>query len=266
MDFATTPRKPLADKPITQKREKMSNIRDHYENLLADHYSWLFGGFEAKVAENESFLAAHGITPQGNRRAIDLGSGSGFQSIPLARAGFQVTAVDLSPKLLTELNKRRDELPIMTVEDDLLNFSGHLQGNVELCVCMGDTLTHLDSRGAIEKLCRLVFAALEENGRFVMTFRDLTHELEGLDRFIPIRSDAHTIFSCFLEYESEHVKVHDLVYERIDSSWNLKKSFYRKCRVPFAWIKEILAAVGFNLHLATLDKGLVTIIASKQSR
>lgn len=242
----------------------MSYIHDHYENLLADHYSWLFGGFDAKVAENERFLAAHGISPQGNRRAIDLGSGSGFQSIPLARVGFQVTAIDLSPKLLSELNTRRDELPIMTVEDDLLNFPGHLQGKVELCVCMGDTLTHLDSRETVEKLCRLVFAALEENGRFVLTFRDLTYELESLDRFIPVRNDDHTIFTCFLEYEPEHVKVHDLVYERVDSSWNLKKSFYRKCRVPFAWIKEILTAEGFHLHLATLDNGLITIIASKQ--
>jgi len=242
----------------------MSYIRDHYENLLADHYSWLFGGFEAKLVENERFLAAHGITPQGNRRAIDLGSGSGFQSIPLARAGFQVTAIDLSPKLLSELNKRRDELPIITVEDDLLNFSRHLEGKAELCVCMGDTLTHLDSRKVIEKLCRLVFAALEENGRFVMTFRDLTHALEGLDRFIPVRNDEHTIFTCFLEYEPEHVKVHDLVYEKVDSSWVLKKNFYRKCRVPFTWIKEVLADAGFKLPLATIDKGLITIIASKQ--
>lgn len=242
----------------------MSYIRDHYENLLADHYSWLFGSFEARATENERFFAAHGITPQGNRRAIDLGAGSGFQSIPLARAGFQVTAIDLSPKLLAELNMRRDELSIMTVEDDLLNFPRHLQGKAELCVCMGDTLTHLDNREAVEKLCRLAFVALEEKGRLVLTFRDLTTALEGLDRFIPVRNDADKIFTCFLEYELEHVKVHDLIYEKIDSGWNLRKSFYRKCRVPFTWTKEILAAVGFNLTLATLDKGLVTIIASKQ--
>lgn len=242
----------------------MSCIRDHYENLLANHYSWLLGGFEVKEAENERFLAAHEITPQGNRRAIDLGSGSGFQSIPLARAGFHVTAIDLSPKLLSELRKRRGELPIVTIEDDLLNFTEHLEEKAELCICMGDTLTHLDSREAIEDLCQLVFSALEKNGRFVVTFRDLTHELDGLDRFIPVRNDEQTIFTCFLEYEPEHVKVHDLVYERVDSSWNLKKSFYRKCRISFEWIKEFLIVTGFNLHLATLDKGLITIIASKQ--
>jgi SAM-dependent methyltransferase len=241
----------------------MSDIREHYESLLADHYSWLFGGFEMKAAENEIFFAAYEITPHGNRRAIDLGSGSGFQSIALARMGFEVIAIDLSPKLLAELNRRRDGLSITTVEDDLLNFTDHLQGKAELCVCMGDTLTHLDSRETVEKLCRQVFAALEANGRFVLTFRDLTPALDGLDRFIPVKSDEDKIFTCFLEYESEHVKVHDLVYEKAESGWNLKKSFYRKCRIALASIKEIMTVIGFRLDVSTLDKGVITIIATK---
>lgn len=241
----------------------MSDTRNHYENLLADHYSWLFGGFETKVAENEKFFAAHGITPQGNRRAIDLGAGSGFQTIPLGRAGFRVTAVDLSSKLLNELNSRRGELPITTVEDDLVHFIEHFPGKAEVCVCMGDTLTHLESRDAIAKLCRLVFAALEENGRFILTFRDLMPTLAGVDRFIPVRSDMNTIFTCFLEYEAEHVNVHDLVYEKAGSDWKLRKSFYRKCRVPFAWLKEILTAVGFKVLRATTENGLITLIAAK---
>jgi len=47
------------------------------------------------------------------------------------------------------------------------------------------------------------------------TYRDLTKELEGLDRFIPVRSDDK-IMTCFLEYESaESVAVHDLIYTRV---------------------------------------------------
>lgn len=242
----------------------MSTVSEHYENLLADHYSWLFGGFEANAEENERFFAAQGITPQGNHRAIDLGAGPGFQSIPLARAGFQVTAIDLSPKLLADLNRRRDGLPITMVEDDLMNFQKHVQETVELCVCMGDTLTHLDSLKAVERLCQQVFAALEEKGLFILTFRDLMPALEGVDRFIPVRNDADMIFTCFLEYEQEHVKVYDLAYERRNSGWSLKKSCYRKCRIPFPWIKEILTDLGFNLRLATLEKGIATIVASKE--
>jgi len=60
-----------------------------------------------------------------------------------------------------------------------------------------------------------VFNALHSGGVFVSTYRDLTKELEGLDRFIPVRSDDK-IMTCFLEYESaESVAVHDLIYTRV---------------------------------------------------
>lgn len=242
----------------------MPNVTEHYENLLAEHYSWLFGGLEAKIEENRKFFDAHGIKPGKNRVAVDLGCGSGFQAIPLAQLGFRVVAVDLSPTLLTELTTNTGNLQIETIHDDLLQFPRHLQGPAELCVCMGDTLTHLDSRDTITKLFQQVSDNLEHGGTFVLTFRDLSVELTGLDRFLPLRSEPTRIFTCYLEYEPEYVKVHDLIYELVDEQWHLNKSFYRKCRVPFAWATETLLTAGFALPLATLDKGLVTIIARKK--
>jgi hypothetical protein len=80
---------------------------------------------------------------------------------------------------------------------------------------MGDTLTHLASKADVRALFQDVFDALHSGGVFVITYRALTKELEGLDRFIPVRSDDSTIMTCFLEYESaESVVVHDPVYTR----------------------------------------------------
>ena len=242
----------------------MPSVTEHYENVLAGHYSWLFGGMESKVEENHTFFATHGIKPLRNTVAVDLGCGSGFQSIPLAQLGFRVIAVDLSPTLLAELSAHKGDLRIETVQADLLQFSCHLQGPAALFVCMGDTLTHLDSRATIAKLFQQVSENLEHEGTFILTFRDLSAELTELDRFLPLRSEPTRIFTCYLEYEPEYVKVHDLIYEHIDNQWQLNKSFYRKCRVPFAWAKETLLQAGFELQLATLEKGLITIIARKQ--
>lgn len=242
----------------------MPSVTEHYENVLAGHYSWLFGGIEAKAAENHQFFHAQGITPLGNGVAIDLGCGSGFQSLPLAQLGFRVIAVDLSPTLLAELVSQKGNLRIETIQDDLLQFPQYLSGRAELCVCMGDTLTHLDSRETIAQLFQRVAEHLEPSGKFILTFRDLSFEFTELDRFLPLRSEPDKIFTCFLEYEPKHVKVHDLLYERVGEQWIFHKSFYRKCRVSFAWAIEMLRAVGFDLSTATLDKGLVTIIAQKR--
>ncbi len=81
----------------------MPSVTEHYANILADHYSWLFGGFGEKAEENRQFFATQGISPHRNGVALDLGCGSGFQSIPLAQLGFRVLALDLSPTLLAEL-------------------------------------------------------------------------------------------------------------------------------------------------------------------
>jgi SAM-dependent methyltransferase len=242
----------------------MPSVVEHYETVLAGHYSWLFGGLESKIEENRKFFTVHNIKPLRSGVAVDLGCGSGFQSIPLAQLGFRVIAVDLSPTLLAELTAHRGDLHIEPVQDDLAQFARYLRGPAELCVCMGDTLTHLDSRETIAALFQQVAEHLDHGGTFALTFRDLSFELTGLDRFLPLRSEPTRIFTCYLEYEPDHVNVHDLVYEQVDNRWHLNKSFYRKCRVPFAWAKETLLAAGFDLALATLENGLATIIARKK--
>lgn len=242
----------------------MSSVVEHYEEVLAGHYSWLYGGLETKIEEQRQFFEQYGIQSAEGHVAVDLGCGSGFQSIPLAQLGFRVIALDLSPTLLSELAAHKHNLPIETHLDNLLHFPRYLQRDATLCVCMGDTLTHLDSRDTIAKLFQQVSDHLERGGTFMVTFRDLSVELTELDRFLPLRSDPERIFTCYLEYEPEHVKVHDLVYQRIDQQWILHKSFYRKCRVPFAWAQEELRRIGFALSLATVERGLVTIIAHKQ--
>jgi SAM-dependent methyltransferase len=241
----------------------MASVETHYDQLLSDVYSWMFGGFERGTEQNAAFFRERGITPAGSGTAVDLGSGCGFQSIPLAEAGFSVTAVDIDAKLLGELERHRWNLPIRTVRDDLIAFDRHVEGPVELIVCMTDTLLHLESRDEAARLFRNARAALEEGGRLVLTFRDLTSELTELDRFIPVRSDASTVFTCFLEYEPQTVKVHDLVYRRDGERWALSKSWYRKLRLSKAWVDRQLAGAGFTSVDSTVDGGLVTVMAMR---
>ena len=241
----------------------MASVEQHYDQVLSDVYSWMQGGFEGALARNTEFFAKRGIAPAGSRVAIDLGAGCGFQSIPLAKLGFAVTAIDLDRKLLDELRAHASGLDIAIVHDDLMRFDEHTRAGAELVVCMLDTVLHLDSKGTVRSLFAKVRAALEPGGRFIITFRDLSREALELDRFIPVRSDDRTIFTCFLEYEPDTVKVHDLVYRKHDGGWTLHKSFYRKLRLPPQWITEQLAYAGFANVDSTVDRGLVTVMATR---
>ena len=241
----------------------MASVGEHYENVLADVYSWMSGGFDAGIRRNVEFIDANKLTPAGSGNAVDLGAGCGFQSIPLAMAGYRVTAIDIDGTLLDELTSNRGELPIITVQDDLMNFPAHITAPQELIVCMTDTVLHLDSRNTVDSLFKRVFAALEPGGKFVITFRDLTHELKDLDRFLPVRSGENIIFTCFLDFEPETVKVHDIVYKKSGDEWNLFKSWYRKLRVSGQWVNTQLEHCGFTRVNSNVKNGVVTIIAHK---
>jgi 2-polyprenyl-3-methyl-5-hydroxy-6-metoxy-1,4-benzoquinol methylase len=241
----------------------MADVFEHYENLLAKYYSWMSGGADAKIEENQKLFSDHDIHPIRSGLAFDLGAGCGFQSIPLAKLGFQVVAIDLSAKLLAELEETAGKLQIEAVCDDLLNFTDYDRGRIELVVCMGDTLTHLASLKKVRALFDKVYTAVESGGRLVLSFRNLTIELMELDRFIAVKSDDHTIFTCFLEYEKDTVKVHDIIYEKKDTRWALKKSFFEKLRISPDWTRNYLQSIGFTIEFDKEKNGMATIIARK---
>ncbi|MGD9058208.1 MAG: class I SAM-dependent methyltransferase [Desulfobacterales bacterium] len=241
----------------------MVSVRDHYENHLAPYYAWICGGVEYSLKENRNFFKAHNIQPLDTGRAFDLGAGCGFQSIPLAEMGFSVVAMDLSARLLGELKNNAPHLPIAIICDDISNFSIYVRGNIDLVVCMGDTLTHLADLEKAAALMQQAYAALVPGGHLILSFRDLTQALVGLDRFIPVRSSDTTIFTCFLEYEKNTVLVHDIVYQKKKGQWALHKSAYRKLIISPEWTQNHLQQAGFNIEFYNENNGLIFIIARK---
>jgi SAM-dependent methyltransferase len=242
----------------------MSHVAEHYENLLAEHYTWMFGtGALEKAAEQRQLLERLGIG--GGALAVDLGAGSGFQSIALADMGFKrVVAIDTSAKLLAELRSNRGARPVDVIQCDMMRLSEHIaSASADVIVCMGDTLPHLPARDLIPSLFASIHRALRSDGAIVLTFRDLSAELRGTDRFIPVRSTADKIMTCFLEYGPEVVMVHDLVHIRAGDTWVLTKSSYPKLRLSVSTIQRELEQVGFQVHTQENIRGFSVLAARK---
>ena len=242
----------------------MASVRKHYDNFLAEHYSWMFGDFNAKVQENKDFFKLNSIEPRSGGKALDLGCGSGFQSIALAKLGFRVLAVDMCETLLNELRNRSAGRDIDAVQGDILDYSIYAdKGPFEVAVCMGDTLTHLQNTQEVSALFANIYPLLEQGGRLALSFRDLTAELKGIDRIIPVRSDDDKIMATFLEYEKTQVNVHDIVFVKGDSGWDLKKSTYKKLRIGMHQVHDFLQKLNFRIISSEVQEGFSVIIAEK---
>jgi SAM-dependent methyltransferase len=237
----------------------------HYESLLAPVYAWMVGGSEAAFALGAADLAC--VLPGGGF-AIDLGAGFGMHAIPLARAGWRVLAIDASPLLVRELSVLAKDLAVRTRCGDLLDFADGLTADerADLVLCMGDTLTHLESADAVAALSRAIAARLAPGGRFVATFRDYTRLPSGDSRFIPVRSDDHRILMCFLEEFEEHVQVHDLLHEHVHGRWISRVGSYRKLRLAPEAVRRTFADTGLPTTVEPGPRGMVRLVAGPARR
>jgi SAM-dependent methyltransferase len=242
-----------------------SQTQQHYETHLGEYYSWMFGGIDDKTAEHKELFESLQLKPQTSGIAIDLGAGNGIQSIPLTELGYKVFAVDFSRKLLDELEAIKKDLPIEIIEADILHFNSYAHLQPELFVCMGDTLPHLSAIEDVRKLFQQVYNQLQPRGRFIISFRNLMHELKDSERFIPVRSDNDTIFTCFLEYFDDYVKVHDIIHKLENGAWKQKISVYKKLRLSGEIIMNMLQECNFKIASHSILNGMQLIVAEKEN-
>lgn len=106
----------------------------------------------------------------GPGRILELGAGSGRVTIPLARDGHEVVAIDQSRAMLDALRARKAKLPaavgnrITPVAGDLCTFEA--PGKFPLVIAAFNVLEHLYTRGELDACLRQILAHLAPGGAF----------------------------------------------------------------------------------------------------
>jgi SAM-dependent methyltransferase len=109
------------------------------------------------------------------RHVLDIACGTGHHALRLARRGYRLTGLDLSPEALAYLSQKAaaDGLPIAGVLGDMTDF--RLPAPVDAAICMQDSQGHLLTNDALVAHLRAVAANLRAGGVYVF------------DRLIPNR-------------------------------------------------------------------------------
>lgn len=240
--------------PLLEERAT-TTAADHYDQMLARHYSWMLGGdVPALAVEQARLMKSLGIAPAAEgATAIDLGCGPGNQTLALTALGFtRVLAVDTSTVPLDELAAHAGDNPaIELVHADLRTVLPRIAepAGADVIVCMGDTLTHLPDKADVTALLGDVEHALAHGGSLIITYRDLSRPLHGTDRFIPVRLGHDQLLTCFLEYvDDDTVLVHDLLYTRSGDTWTQQVGSYPKLRLAHDWLADQCRAAGLEIR------------------
>jgi SAM-dependent methyltransferase len=141
--------------------------REHYADAAL--YDYEYRRRRADVTFYREFAKRHFGGPG---RILELGAGSGRVTVPLARDGHQVVAIDQSAAMLGRLRTRVEALPevvgrrIEVIAGDLRGF--RVPGKpFPLAIAAFNVLEHLYTRGEVDACLRCVATHLEPGGIFV---------------------------------------------------------------------------------------------------
>lgn len=114
-----------------------------YSRKVADRWDELIDWDKRAAGEGTFFIdRLHEI---GARRVIDVSAGSGFHSVQLRKAGFDVLACDGSPYMVerAKINFQNHCVAIPIKQIEWLNLDSRLLGTFDAVVCLGSSLCHV---------------------------------------------------------------------------------------------------------------------------
>lgn len=123
-------------------------------------YEQTFGDAYANLTEATVRAVCGRIRPPA--KLVDFGAGTGRLSIPLARLGFEVTAVDPCGAMLDQLKRKSESAHVRTVVSRMEDFAAEEEFDGGLC--MFTVLIYLLDEPTLERALRAAHAALKPGG------------------------------------------------------------------------------------------------------
>ncbi len=154
----------------------MSDPKSFYDSFAA-YYDLIFEDWEQSMHRQGHFIAGllqHELPAMPDARVLDAAAGIGTQSLPLARAGFQVFSRDLSnaaiDRLLHEAEARN--LVIDAAAADMRDVHATLPQPVDVVLAFDNSVPHLLSDDDILRAFESFFRCLKPGGLCLLSVRD----------------------------------------------------------------------------------------------
>ena len=158
------------DNPIAERRTDL--YKQEYVHSFVRKWDELIDWEARATSEGDFFINI--LKERGVRRVLDVATGTGFHSIRLLKAGFDVISADGSPEMLAQAfeNGRRAGFIMRTIQADWRWLSRDIHNKFDAVICLGNSLTHLFSEQDRRKALAEFYAALTHDGVLILDQRN----------------------------------------------------------------------------------------------
>jgi len=131
-------------------------------------------------AQSEGRFFIDVLHARDKRSVLDVATGTGFHSVRLTEAGFDVTSADGSAAMLAKAfeNGQNRGLILKTVQADWRQLNRGIQGKYDAIVCLGNSFTHLHDEQDRRRALAEFYAALRHDGILILDQRNYDEMLD----------------------------------------------------------------------------------------
>ncbi|MCV0394699.1 MAG: methyltransferase domain-containing protein [Rhizobiaceae bacterium] len=156
---------PLADR-------ETDHYRGEYVMSFVEKWDELINWTARAESEGQFFIDI--LRARGKGTVLDVATGTGFHSVRLNEAGFNVTSADGSAAMLAKAfeNAQSRGLILKSVQADWRWLNRDIQGKYDAIICLGNSFTHLHTESDRRRALAEFYAALKHDGILILDQRN----------------------------------------------------------------------------------------------
>lgn len=177
------------------------NYAEEYIEDFVDKWDALIDWDRRAASEGDFFIEQ--LKERGAKRVLDVATGTGFHSVRLLEAGFEVVSADGNPNMLAKAfeNARRRGHILRTIQADWRWLNRDVHAMYDAVLCLGNSFTHLFCERDRRKALAEFYATLRHDGVLILDQRNYDAILdEGY-------SSQHAHYYCGEDVEVKPVHV-----------------------------------------------------------
>jgi len=192
-------------------------VAEFYDGLAPDYD--LMTGFEKRFVQERPFFRVL-VEKYKILTALDVGCGTGFHSLLLARIGVDVTGVDISEAMIKKVEEhaKQLQLKVKVLKESFQNVSSTLKERYDMVLSMGNSLAHILSEKEMEDVLCGFRLLLKSNGLLFLQILNYEKILRERERIQSTKETPDKTFVRSYDYGENELSFNVLTRTKLDGA------------------------------------------------